>query len=359
MKKLVLLLLFLSIPVLAQDVLTSTVPAGSQYGSAIRLYKGQVPLVIYTDSIGTVCTVSFYILTGDTTGIGVKDSSKFYPLTLISDTTVYSVALTRKKFVPLISSLFYALFSNPNYASGEIWVMPMISSTQSKATIIKMRAGIEITPIETSSFSGTIQATDTSNAWILKQIVNKSISDTSNAWIQNLIVNKSISDTSNAWILKQIVNKSISDTSNAWIQNLIKTNTTNNATTLRQDSTIAYLTSMVQLSAAKYSKTFHDTLSTRIDTVSRRIAGDTTNNLNYIFVNSKAWEADITVNDTVEISSDANFGTGNVTIVYPNTQPGLPIFKRLLFYFPNLYIRRYVTTGGTGTVTIDLRIWAY
>ena len=61
MKKLVLLLLFLSIPVLAQDVLTSTVPAGSQYGSAIRLYKGQVPLVIYTDSIGTVCTVSFYI----------------------------------------------------------------------------------------------------------------------------------------------------------------------------------------------------------------------------------------------------------------------------------------------------------
>jgi hypothetical protein len=166
-------------------------------------------------------------------------------------------------------------------------------------------------------------------------------------------------DTSNAWILKQIVNKSISDTSNAWIQNLIKTNTTNNATTLRQDSTIAYLTSMVQLSAAKYSKTFHDTLSTRIDTVSRRIAGDTTNNLNYIFVNSKAWEADITVNDTVEISSDANFGTGNVTIVYPNTQPGLPIFKRLLFYFPNLYIRRYVTTGGTGTVTIDLRIWAY
>jgi hypothetical protein len=325
MKKLVLLLLFLSIPVLAQDVLTSTVPAGSQYGSAIRLYKGQVPLVIYTDSIGTVCTVSFYILTGDTTGIGVKDSSKFYPLTLISDTTVYSVALTRKKFVPLISSLFYALFSNPNYASGEIWVMPMISSTQSKATIIKMRAGIEITPIETSSFSGTIQATDTSNAWILKQIVNKSISDTSNAWIQNLI----------------------------------KTNTTNNATTLRQDSTIAYLTSMVQLSAAKYSKTFHDTLSTRIDTVSRRIAGDTTNNLNYIFVNSKAWEADITVNDTVEISSDANFGTGNVTIVYPNTQPGLPIFKRLLFYFPNLYIRRYVTTGGTGTVTIDLRIWAY
>ena len=326
MKKLVLLLLFLSIPVLAQDVLTSTVPAGSQYGSAIRLYKGQVPLVIYTDSIGTVCTVSFYILTGDTTGIGVKDSSKFYPLTLISDTTVYSVALTRKKFVPLISSLFYALFSNPNYASGEIWVMPMISSTQSKATIIKMRAGIEITPIETSSFSGTLQA---------------------------------ISDTSNAWILKQIVNKSISDTSNAWIQNLIKTNTTNNATTLRQDSTISYLTSMVQLSADKYSKMFHDTLSTRIDTVSRRIAGDTTNNLNYIFVNSKAWEADITVNDTVEISSDANFGTGNVTIVYPNTQPGLPIFKRLLFYFPNLYIRRYVTPGGTGTVTIDLRIWAY
>ena len=268
----------------------------------------------------------FIYLTGDTTGIGVKDSSKFYPLTLISDTTVYSVALTRKKFVPLISSLFYALFSNPNYASGEIWVMPMISSTQSKATIIKMRAGIEITPIETSSFSGTLQA---------------------------------ISDTSNAWILKQIVNKSISDTSNAWIQNLIKTNTTNNATTLRQDSTISYLTSMVQLSAAKYSKLFHDTLSTRIDTVSRRIAGDTTNNLNYIFVNSKAWEADITVNDTVEISSDANFGTGNVTIVYPNTQPGLPIFKRLLFYFPNLYIRRYVTPGGTGTVTIDLRIWAY
>lgn len=125
------------------------------------------------------------------------------------------------------------------------------------------------------------------------------------------------------------------------------------------DSIKIYLSSLVALSASNLGRAFHDTLTTRIDTLSRKIAGDTTNNLNYIFVGSKAWQGDITVNDTVEVSSDATFPAGKVTIVYPNSQPGLPLFRRLLFYHPNMYIRRYVTTGGTGTVTIDFRIWAY
>jgi hypothetical protein len=99
--------------------------------------------------------------------------------------------------------------------------------------------------------------------------------------------------------------------------------------------------------AASAMYSLHDTLSTRIDSIK----------LSTLFSNKTWWQGDITVNDTVEVSGDVAFGVGNVTIIYPNSQPGMPIPRRYISNFPTYYIRRYVTSGGTGTVTIDIRTW--
>jgi hypothetical protein len=145
MKKLVLLLLFLSIPVLAQDVLTSTVPAGATYGSVIKMYEGQALLGMYADSVNTITTVSFYVHLGDTTGIGT-DSSKYMAVGSVSDTTIYSVALTKMKYMALNSVLFYSLMPGLYYPQT-VYLLPKLGAAQKYNKIIKFKTGINIMPI--------------------------------------------------------------------------------------------------------------------------------------------------------------------------------------------------------------------
>ncbi|MHB8483276.1 MAG: hypothetical protein ACYDBV_11185 [Nitrospiria bacterium] len=145
MKKLLVLLLFLSIPLLAQDVLTSTIPAGSTYGSAIKLYKGESLLGVYADSLNTVTTLSFYIHIGDTTGVGT-DSSKYMALGSVSDTAIYSVPLTKMKYVAFNTSLFYSLMPGI-YLSQAVFLIPKIANAQAYNKIIKFKAGLNIIPI--------------------------------------------------------------------------------------------------------------------------------------------------------------------------------------------------------------------
>lgn len=148
MKKLFILLMLCVIPLIGQNVRTSRVTAGSTYGAVIKLTDKEIPLAVYMDSINTITTISFYVLVGDSAGIGT-DSSKYMPLTLVGDTTAYSIPLTRLKYVPLNSSLFYSLFPNPNSpgnTNGTIYLLPKLGVVQSLTKVIKIRVGIGAMP---------------------------------------------------------------------------------------------------------------------------------------------------------------------------------------------------------------------
>ena len=111
----------------------------------------------------------------------------------------------------------------------------------------------------------------------------------------------------------------------------------------------------VKLNWVRISKGMYDTLSTRVDTVSRLIAGDTTNSFNVLGFKNW-WEGDIMPDDTIEVSASPNFPRGSTMKIVP-TGARILLPRRDLTYFLNLYVRRFVTTGATGTVNYDVRIW--
>ena len=99
-----------------------------------------------------------------------------------------------------------------------------------------------------------------------------------------------------------------------------------------------------------------DSISTRIDTVSRVIYGDTTtNSLTTVFAGKTWFQGDIIADDTLQIGLDASFSKGKRFKILPNMFYLIP--QTMLSSYPNLYIRRYVTPGATGTVNYALRLW--
>jgi hypothetical protein len=203
MEKLLFLIVLFSVFVAqGQDIRSSTVTAGSTYGSVLKLAKDEIPLAVYMDSVNTITSVSFYVLLGDSSG---TDSSDYMPLTLVGDTTVYSAPLTRLKYMPLNSSLFYSLFPNPSYAPayrGAVYIRPKLAAAQSLNKVIKIRVGIDASPtsndisISTSSSSSITNFSHPPTHFLVTTGTDTCGGSIATSWIDTLT---SVSDYYQTW----------------------------------------------------------------------------------------------------------------------------------------------------------------
>lgn len=97
-----------------------------------------------------------------------------------------------------------------------------------------------------------------------------------------------------------------------------------------------------------------DTLTTRIDSVVNMFSsGDST----FANLGFGAWiQGQIVTDDTLELSTSASFT--NAIKILPNTSlRPFELPKLDVSQITNLYIRRFVISGGTGTVNIILKIF--
>ena len=154
MKKLLSLMLFLTLPLFAQQyTYTSTVAAGDSLGGLFKLGGFEIPSAVYTaDSLfnntgagttDTTKTLEFYVFVGDTSGWSAlthaQRVAECYLLTALDDgSTAYSATLLRAKFVSFSPTVFYALQANGYNSSFSVYLMPYIPDAIKKAVNLKI-----------------------------------------------------------------------------------------------------------------------------------------------------------------------------------------------------------------------------
>lgn len=97
-----------------------------------------------------------------------------------------------------------------------------------------------------------------------------------------------------------------------------------------------------------------DTIASAPDTLFKVMFGTSGSFSTYF---TKWWSGDIITDDTLEISTSATFATGTVQKILPSIFTPLP--KLSIVYHSNLYIRRFIISGGTGTPNWIIRIWGF
>jgi len=108
----------------------------------------------------------------------------------------------------------------------------------------------------------------------------------------------------------------------------------------------------------------YGTLTSEVDTLSASVSSGVTT-LSALTSPYAKLRVVLIVDDTVEVSTSASFTSGNVQKILPTEYVfggGGGIAFELIFrpnIINNIYIRRFVTSGGTGTVNWIARIYQY
>ena len=150
MRKLLLfILLIATIPLIGQNIYTSTIAAKDSIGSAIHLGKGEVPNVMWTsdtlravaDSSAESKTIKFYVYRGDASGYATDSLTNWKLLTVQEDTTAYVLPFKTGVYMPLnISTEMHTLIgaSPTGGKSAQVYIKPYIPTGVSASTSVKI-----------------------------------------------------------------------------------------------------------------------------------------------------------------------------------------------------------------------------
>jgi len=109
-------------------------------GGIIKLSDGEVPVACWLDTLTDLTNVRFEVILGDSSGYWNQSDQLWRWLTVVGDTTIYSLPLRDDRVAPLNSAVMNSLLAGSSrWTQQNVYIRPLLTVQQDKPTTFYMR----------------------------------------------------------------------------------------------------------------------------------------------------------------------------------------------------------------------------